>query len=114
MAHCKSIFELYHMVNAVGIGVSKGKSTVAVLRPAGEVVRINLERACVYVSGIPDDSLHVWCRLCLWPSAHGRDRRHSRFNHRSAITAFAGVDPGVNQSWTMNYESNRASKHGAP
>lgn len=38
----------------------------------------------------------------------------SRFDHRSAITAFAGVDPGVNQSGTMNYESNRASKHGAP
>lgn len=29
------------------------------------------------------------------------------------LTAFAGVDPGVNQSGTMNYESNRASKHGA-
>lgn len=27
------------MLNAVGIDVSKGKSTVAVLRPAGEVVR---------------------------------------------------------------------------
>ena len=38
----------------------------------------------------------------------------SRFDHRSAITAFAGVDPGVNQSGTMNYESNRASKHEAP
>lgn len=38
----------------------------------------------------------------------------SRFDHRSAITAFAGVDPGVNQSGTVNYESNRASKHGAP
>ena len=37
----------------------------------------------------------------------------SRFDHRSAITAFAGVDPGVNQSGTMNYKSNRASKHGA-
>lgn len=38
----------------------------------------------------------------------------SRFDHRSAITAFAGVDPGVNQSGTVNHESNRASKHGAP
>lgn len=27
------------MLNAVGIDVSKGKSTVAVLRPAGEIVR---------------------------------------------------------------------------
>lgn len=38
----------------------------------------------------------------------------SRFDHRSAITAFAGVDPGVNQSGTMNQQSNRASKHGDP
>lgn len=38
----------------------------------------------------------------------------SRFDHRSAITAFAGVDPGVDQSGTVNHESNRASKHGAP
>lgn len=38
----------------------------------------------------------------------------SRFEHRSAITAFAGVDPGVDQSGTVNHESNRASKHGAP
>lgn len=27
------------MLNAVGIDVSKGKSTIAVLRPAGEIVR---------------------------------------------------------------------------
>ena len=38
----------------------------------------------------------------------------SRFDHRSAITAFAGVDPGVHQSGSEDYESNRASKHGAP
>lgn len=38
----------------------------------------------------------------------------SRFDHRSAITAFAGVDPGVDQSGQVNHESNRASKHGAP
>ena len=38
----------------------------------------------------------------------------SRFDHRSAITAFAGVDPGVDQSGAVNHESNRASKHGAP
>lgn len=38
----------------------------------------------------------------------------SRFNHRSALTAFAGVDPGVNQSSKMKIDSNRASKRGAP
>lgn len=38
----------------------------------------------------------------------------SRFEHRSAITAYAGVDPGVNQSGQVARNSNRASKHGAP
>lgn len=35
----------------------------------------------------------------------------SRFDHRSVITAFAGVDPGVDQSGSINRESNRTSKH---
>ena len=38
----------------------------------------------------------------------------ARFERRSAITAFAGVDPGVDQSGQVYHESNRASKHGAP
>jgi transposase len=38
----------------------------------------------------------------------------SRFPHRSSITAFAGVDPGVNQSGQMDSKSNRASKCGPP
>lgn len=36
----------------------------------------------------------------------------SRFTHREAITAFAGVDPGVNQSGQHNSKSNKASKCG--
>lgn len=36
----------------------------------------------------------------------------SRFTHREAITAFAGVDLGVNQSGQQNSKSNRASKCG--
>lgn len=38
----------------------------------------------------------------------------SRFTHRGAITAFAGVDPGVNQSGTYEQKSVHASKHGSP
>lgn len=38
----------------------------------------------------------------------------SRFDHRSALTAFAGVDPGVKQSGKMKIDSNRSSKRGAP
>jgi transposase len=37
-----------------------------------------------------------------------------RFTKRSAITAFAGVDPGVDQSGTRNKKSVHASKHGSP
>ena len=38
----------------------------------------------------------------------------TRFTHREALTAFAGVDPGVNQSGQFNARSNRASKCGSP
>jgi len=37
----------------------------------------------------------------------------SRFTHRGALTAFAGVDPGVDQSGQHNSKSNRASKVGS-
>ena len=36
----------------------------------------------------------------------------SRFNHREALTAFAGVDPGVNESGKFKSNSNNASKCG--
>ena len=36
----------------------------------------------------------------------------SRFNHREALTAFAGVDPGVNESGKFKSTSNNASKCG--
>ncbi|OTO77366.1 hypothetical protein A5865_001242 [Enterococcus sp. 12E11_DIV0728] len=36
-----------------------------------------------------------------------------RFSRRSALTAFAGVDPGVNQSSTYNQKSVRTSKRGS-
>lgn len=37
----------------------------------------------------------------------------SRFTHKGAITAFAGVDPGVNQSGTYDQRSVHASKRGS-
>ncbi|MBQ6734335.1 MAG: IS110 family transposase, partial [Lachnospiraceae bacterium] len=37
----------------------------------------------------------------------------SRFTHREAITAFAGVDPGVDESGQRISKSNRASKCGS-
>ena len=37
----------------------------------------------------------------------------TRFTHKGALTAFAGVDPGVNQSGTYEQKSVRASKRGS-
>ncbi|WP_146049037.1 transposase, partial [Tetragenococcus halophilus] len=37
----------------------------------------------------------------------------TRFTHKSAITAFAGVDPGVNQSGAYEQKGVRASKRGS-
>ena len=38
----------------------------------------------------------------------------TRFTHKGAITAFAGVDPGVNDSGDYSQKSVHASKHGSP
>ena len=52
--------------------------------------------------------------MISWPSAHSRDRRCHTFYPQSAITAFAGVDPGVNDSGDYSQKSVHASKHGSP
>ena len=38
----------------------------------------------------------------------------TRFTHREALTAFAGVDPGADQSGVHDRKSNRTSKKGSP
>ena len=38
----------------------------------------------------------------------------TRFTHRNAITAYAGVDPGADQSGSHEAKSNRTSKSGPP
>lgn len=37
-----------------------------------------------------------------------------RFAHKGSLTAFAGVDPGVNQSGTYEASSARSTKRGSP
>lgn len=37
-----------------------------------------------------------------------------RFAHKGSLTAFAGVDPGANQSGTYEAKSTRSSKRGSP
>ena len=38
----------------------------------------------------------------------------TRFAHKGSLSAFAGVDPGANQSGTMELKSVRSSKCGSP
>jgi transposase len=38
----------------------------------------------------------------------------TRFSHKGALTAYAGVDPGANQSGTYEQQSVRTSKRGSP
>ena len=38
----------------------------------------------------------------------------TRFAHKGSLTAFAGVDPGANQSGTKESKSNKSSKRGSP
>ena len=38
----------------------------------------------------------------------------SRFTHREALTAYAGVDPGVDESGQRKFKSNGTSKVGPP
>ena len=38
----------------------------------------------------------------------------TRFSHRGTLTAFAGVDPGADQSGDHNRKSNHTSKKGSP
>ena len=50
----------------------------------------------------------------LGPQLMAEIRDVARFTHRNAITAFAGVDPGVNESGDYSQKSVHASKHGSP
>jgi transposase len=82
-------------MNAVGIDVSKGKSMVAIMRPFGEIV------------STPFEIKHTTSDI------HSLEIGDvSRFTHKGAITAFAGVDPGVNESGTYEQKSVPTSKRG--
>ncbi len=50
----------------------------------------------------------------LGPQLMAEIRDVTRFTHKGAITAFAGVDPGVNDSGNYSQKSVHASKHSSP
>lgn len=51
---------------------------------------------------------------CLGPQLMAEIGDVTRFNHKGALSAFAGVDPGVNQSGNYNQKSVRSTKRGSP
>ena len=53
-------------------------------------------------------------RLSLGPQLMAQIGDVTRFTHKGAITAFAGVDPGANDSGDYSQKSVHASKHGSP
>ena len=79
-------------MNAVGIDVSKRKSMVTILRPAGEVVAKPFE-----ISHLSGDLQSLIDRI-----------------HSLDVESFAGVDPGVSESGDYSQKSVHASKHGSP
>ncbi len=52
--------------------------------------------------------------LTLGPQLMAEIGDPTRFTHREALTAFAGVDPGADQSGDHDRKSNRTSKKGSP
>lgn len=70
---------------------------------------------CSTTSGISCCYGHAQRRWFSEISAHGWDWEITHFTYRNAITAFAGVDPGANQSG-IYYEANsvKTSKNGPP
>mgnify|MGYP002316114451 FL=1 len=50
---------------------------------------------------------------CTYAESHWFLTPMWRFTHREALTAFAGVDPGVDESGQHKSKSNRASKVGS-
>ena len=50
----------------------------------------------------------------LGPQLMAESGDPTRFAHREALAAFAGVDPGADQSGDHNRKSNRTSKKGSP
>lgn len=49
----------------------------------------------------------------LGPQLIAEIRDIERFSRRASLTAFAGVDPGINQSGTYNQKGVRTSKRGS-
>ena len=102
-------------MNAVGIDVSKGKSTVVVMRPFGEVVAEPFE-----VSHTDAElSELVVMRMfgvgpVLGPQLMAEIGDVRRFDRKQSLVAFAGVDALPCQSGTFDSKNRHISKRGSP
>ena len=102
-------------MNAVGIDVSKGKSTVVVMRPFGEVVAEPFE-----VSHTDAElSELVVMRMfgvgpVLGPQLMAEIGDVRRFDRKQSLVAFAGVDAPPCQSGTFDSKNRHISKRGSP
>ena len=124
-------------MNAVGIDVSKGKSTVTIRSP-GDVVLMppcDIHKAVSMLNTASEtvESLHRKMNETastlpeypvvmamngvgptLGPQLMAEIGDVTRFTHRGALTAFAGVDSGKNDSGKHIQKSVRTSKKGSP
>ena len=80
-----------------------------------EQLKAEMRTLAAQASGISRCYGYARCRGFPWPPTHGGDWRCDPIcTHRGSITAFAGVDPGADQSGTHEAKSNHTSKSGPP
>ena len=90
---------------------------VAMLNSASETVETLREKMNQTASQLPEYPVVMAMEgvgPTLGPQLMAEIGDVTRFDHRGALTAFAGVDPGANQSGDYNQKSNRTSKKGSP
>ena len=93
------------------------QQAVAMLNTASETVetlRIKMDQTASLLPEYPIVMSMEGVGSTLGPQLMAEIGDVTRFDHRGALTAFAGVDPGVTQSGDFSQKSNRTSKKGAP
>lgn len=79
-----------------------------------EMLRIEMNRLASHLPEHPVVMAMYGVGERLGPQLMAEIGDVTRFAHKGSLAAFAGVDPGANQSGTKEAKSNRASKCGSP
>lgn len=116
--------EIYHAATDLIAVFPKNDSTkmlirqaVALLNTASRMVESLRAQMNQTASTLPEYSVVMAMNgvgPSLGPQLMAEIGDPTRFSHRGALTAFAGVDPGADQSGDYNRKSNRVSKKGSP